>query len=486
MAGLARLRGLVLAQFLAHPRALGLEQPAVEVADDPLERLAHGVFLAPVLEGERNRAALGPEQDNVAVVLTQVVPRGGEVEAVFLRQAGEHLHVIGARRVGLGPRHHRALLQGQVLVRNHQLRVEQQLFAQPVARRARALRGVEAEQSRLDLLDREARDGTGELFGKHDAVGRQAGALHRAAGGILFLASRHHAVGQVDISQSFGELQRLLETVGQPRLDAVLHRDAIDHHLDVVLELLVERGGVLDRVHLAVDAHAGEARLLPFGQLLAVFALAPAHDRGEQVEPRPLGQGHHPVDHGRDGLRLDRQAGGGRIGHADPRPQQAHVVVDLGHGRDGTARVARGGLLLDRDRRGEPVDMLDIGLLHHLEELARVGRQALDIAPLPLGIDGVEREGRLAAARQAGDHDQAIARQIDIDPLEVVLARAADGDLSETHRERMFRKCSLRSRQMKASCPDVSGGHAMWGPRRGLQPPARVRPPPRTTVPPAR
>ena len=36
--------------------------------------------------------------------------------------------------------------------------------------------------------------------------------------------------------------------------------------------------------------------------------------------------------------------------------------------------------------------MLDVRLLHHLQELAGVGGQALDVAPLPLGIDGVEGE----------------------------------------------------------------------------------------------
>src|SRR3546814_20626165 len=52
--------------------------------------------------------------------------------------------------------------------------------------------------------------------------------------------------------------------------------------------------------------------------------------------------------------------------------------------RDGRARVARRRLLLDADRRRQPVDMLDVGLLHHLEELTRVSRQALDVAPLAL------------------------------------------------------------------------------------------------------
>src|SRR5690606_7630712 len=65
---------------------------------------------------------------------------------------------------------------------------------------------------------------------------------------------------------------------------------------------------------------------------------------------------------------------------------------------------------------------------HHLQELAGIGRQALDIAPLPLGIDGVEGERRLARAGQAGHDDQLVARQVEIDVLEVVLARAANGD----------------------------------------------------------
>ena len=71
--------------------------------------------------------------------------------------------------------------------------------------------------------------------------------------------------------------------------------------------------------------------------------------------------------------------------------------------------------------------MIDVGLLHHLEELARIGAERLDVAALPLGIDGVEGERGFARARQAGDHGQRLARDIDVDILEIVLARAADG-----------------------------------------------------------
>src|SRR5205085_2616080 len=88
-----------------------------------------------------------------------------------------------------------------------------------------------------------------------------------------------------------------------------------------------------------------------------------------------------------------------------------------------------GRLLLDRDRRRQPFDRVEIGLLHELEKLPRISRQALDIAALPLGIDRVKGERGFPRARQPGDDDQAVARQVDIDILQIVFPRAADADL---------------------------------------------------------
>ena len=156
--------------------------------------------------------------------------------------------------------------------------------------------------------------------------------------------------------------------------------------------------------------------------------LRPRTIGASRIEPRAFLERQHAVDHLADGLALDRQAGGRRIGHADAREQQAHIVVDLGDGADRRARVARGRLLLDRDGRRQAVDLVDVRLLHHLQELARIGRQALDIAALALGIDRVEGERRFARARQAGHDDQPVARQVEIDVLEIVLARAANGN----------------------------------------------------------
>ena len=72
--------------------------------------------------------------------------------------------------------------------------------------------------------------------------------------------------------------------------------------------------------------------------------------------------------------------------------------------------------------------MIHIGLVHDGEELARVGGERFDVAPLPLGVDGVESERGFTAAGEAGDDDEAVARQVEIDVFQVVGARAANGD----------------------------------------------------------
>ena len=226
--------------------------------------------------------------------------------------------------------------------------------------------------------------------------------------------------------------QRGLERLGQALLDVRRARfSAVDHHLDRVLRVLRRAcGSGVELVHLAVDAHAHEALRAQLLEQLGLLALAPDDERREDHQARVLGQRQHVVDHLRHGLRRERDAVVGAVRRADAREQQAQVVVDLGDRADGRARVVAGRLLLDRDRRRQALDQVDVGLFHELQELARVGRERLDVAALALGVERVEGERGLARARQAGDHHQPVARQVEVDVLEVVRARAADADRS--------------------------------------------------------
>lgn len=203
-----------------------------------------------------------------------------------------------------------------------------------------------------------------------------------------------------------------------------------------MLELLVELRRLVDLVECPVDLDALEALLLQLGELLLELALAPARDGRQEVDARAFRHGEHAVDHLRYGLALDRQSGRWRVGDADARKQKAQVVVDLGDGADGGARVLARRLLLDGNGRRQPVDVVDVRLLHHLQKLARVCRKALHVPPLPLGIDGVEGERGFARAGKTREHDERVARDLQVDVLQVVLARAADVDGLHQRRRR--------------------------------------------------
>jgi hypothetical protein len=136
----------------------------------------------------------------------------------------------------------------------------------------------------------------------------------------------------------------------QPRLQPLFDHQTINHHVDVMAELLVEHGRLIEVVEHAIDLDTLEPLLAQLDEFLAVFAFSVAQDGGEQIGAGALLHRHHPVHHVLHLLCLDGQAGGRRIGRPGAGEKQAQVVVDLRHRANGRAGVLRCGLLLDGNR----------------------------------------------------------------------------------------------------------------------------------------
>ena len=83
------------------------------------------------------------------------------------------------------------------------------------------------------------------------------------------------------------------------------------------------------------------------------------------------------------------------------REKDPQVVIDLGDRAHRGPRMAQRGPLLDGDGGGQTRHRLHLGLLHLVQELAGVRGQALHVAPLTLGVEGVEGEACSCRSRTA-------------------------------------------------------------------------------------
>ena len=90
------------------------------------------------------------------------------------------------------------------------------------------------------------------------------------------------------------------------------------------------------------------------------------------------------VLNGLRGLAVKQLAGTGN--------EQLQVVVQLGHGAHSGARAAHRVALVNRNRRGHAIDLVDRRTVHAVQELARVGAEGFHVATLAFGVQRVKHQ----------------------------------------------------------------------------------------------
>ncbi len=430
-----------VARLAAQPRAAAVRARQVAAIAAQEHADVHLVLLA--LEPREEPAdarvvAAVALDDDAALLVGEILPGRVEPDVQPLGVALERGQLRAVVR--LGPRLDRAAANRLGLVGHHQVEVELDDVAEAVAGRARAKRVVEREQPRLRVLVQDVAPAALEPLAELVDDGRRRPRSAPARRAKAAPPPSRYAVSIESVSRACASASTTTRStttssvVGLPRAatstsSRVTARPSTSRRRNPRLARLcsVSRSGSVR------PARTGRGRL----HRLAVFQVGRRRRVGHaddghleaHEQPRALGQRRQaPRDHlGR--LARDLVAAVAAEGVPDARPEQAHVVVDLGRGADGRPRIADAVLLSNRDRRADALDPVDVGLLHPLEELAGVGRQRLDVAPLAFGVDRVEGERRLARAADAGDDDQRAERQRDVCVLEIVCACAANHQL---------------------------------------------------------
>ena len=405
----AQLRGEELRERLARVVVVALGVAALKVGQNALEGLLHRVAHALEVVNQRDRLATRAVHQLLAEALGQLAEGGLDVHPARLGEGGDEPVVVHQQVMATAAPAHDGFAQGLGLIRHHERFIKDHQRAEPRTGRAGTVGRVEGEAARPQRLEGDAAVGAGILLGVERAL--TADNLH--------------------LHQPLGEAQRLLDAVGQARADGRLEDQAVDHRIDTVRALLVELRPLAFNLHeRAIDPRADVALAQHQLAHLLVAALAPPDDGREQNQLRSLRQCHQAVDNLLGALRADGLAALRAVGVGDVAPEQTQVVEDFGDGGDDGTRVAAAGALLDGDGRGEPFDVLDLGLLQLVEELAGVGREALHVAPLAFGVERIEGQRALARPREAGDDGQRVARDTHIDVLEVILPRAGDDNFA--------------------------------------------------------
>ena len=265
---------------------------------------------------------------------------------------------------------------------------------------------------------------------------RETGAAARAGAlGRIHLDRRRRRVRLAEpvqrreqVQHTLAVFERLAHGVAQRLFVALADHEIADRQFDrVFLEAVQPRPG-RGRQELAVHPQMRMAVRLRPARQFGVVALATDHQRCQQADvlAAPLAQDarHHRVL----GLRRDRAAAVGAVLHAQLHVHEAQEVVDLGLRRHRALAATAAGALRDRHGRRNAEHAVDIRLAFRLHELARVGIQRFEIAALAFAEHDVERQRGLARAGHAGHHGETVARNVDLDVLQVVLARAVHHD----------------------------------------------------------
>lgn len=114
------------------------------------------------------------------------------------------------------------------------------------------------------------------------------------------------------------------------------------------------------------------------------------------------------------------------MGCAHASIEQAEVIIYLSYGSYSASRVVADASLVDRHGGTQTFNLIHIWFFQLAEKLSRIGRQRLNIAPLPLGEYCVERQRGLSRSREPCDHHELVSWDLDVDILQVMFASTAN------------------------------------------------------------
>ena len=107
----------------------------------------------------------------------------------------------------------------------------------------------------------------------------------------------------------------------------------------------------------------------------------------------------------------------------------AEEIVNFRNGAHGGPGILSGGFLGNENRGTQAGNLVNIRLGKLPEKLSGETGEAFDVPPLPFGVQGVERQRRFSASAYAGEADEPVPRQNEINVPQIVLPGTFDDNV---------------------------------------------------------
>ena len=347
--------------------------------------------------GAQVQALVGAIEDVVQRLFGEFIQRGVEGAAIFFtdgRYLPKDLHILV-----FAQRQDAAIADVQGHVGHDLVTVDDIDISQSLAMRAGAQGRVEREIVRCRFH-----------------VGQSRGGIHERPAIVAYFVGFGIEYHQLSValleSQVNGVFQAFTVLVG--------HLQAIDNKFHTVVHIAVQLHAKGDFPQHPIDPDVDVSLLAEILEQVLVVSLAVLDKRGHDVDAVSLVTLHNQRQYLVDGVfhhALSRQVG---IGVGSAGIQESQVVIDLGCGAHGAARVAVDRLLPYRDDGTQAGNLVHVGALEHPHHVTGIGREGFQVSALPLGKHGVKCQRRLAAATQPRHYREAVVRNLNVNVLEVV------------------------------------------------------------------
>lgn len=221
-------------------------------------------------------------------------------------------------------------------------------------------------------------------------------------------------------------IKRQFDRFTKTFFDARLDDNPINDCLDGVTltSRQIRRRASVD--NLAINSRTDKSRLADLLKDIPMTAFSPNNHRREDHHLPTFAHCENALDDRRDTLLRNWHVAFRTVRLPCPCIKQSQVVVDFRCRRKRASNSSGADFLIDTDRRRQPHNRIDVRAFQLRKVLPSSRGKAFEIATLTFCKHRVECERTLSAAANSGDHNQLVARNVDVDVLQIVNSCASD------------------------------------------------------------